>query len=931
MSATSRTTTISIAPKTHETFLNLTAQEITWAKEAGFLKPETLTGSTSAILGNYRNRVMRDINLDVNGVARAAPTSLAQEKLTLLTQAQDALAELARLERCVNTDQVAGKIRFYKAKLKELTGDNLSQHLVEICNHDLPIKEFIKHQTLAILTWLSQANRELVGKTGNFMWGDFNNFVEDGIQHAKDYQFPLSVQPSAEHDLRLEEESSVTTDAGDGLTIEETGPQKTYAVRASDYMGAKAHDENELRSLLRYLKYKHHQEERPDTHETLPRWKSGKWNLFNAWRRLTGPDQPWNDLGLIGNIWTSFVKLNAYAADSLVGFFSGLILGKPFDWFRKKHNFQLHKNDKDAGCSPTELQEQEILNSSIRTSVMNKVGSLMRRGGIQLGLSIWSIPKNLWGVAQDLWTEIRLSTTGSTTADFNSIVKAQLSQSSQATLNPVGPRTVWEASAQESKGTEAKSLPLETLQISHPLDPYENKDLLGMTVSGLKGFVDLFGHNIYAKHPTLGLLFTLSYGMGLLPLIAPKLGAHLLSKEYVHFIQTMKEVTDKGDSIFSKAGVSFLNAKLNTAGFELISDGFNSWTVKGLNNFRQDPATASAVIMMAYLGGHFYTHANLDGHSFPGAHTLAEETGSVPAFTEAFVGAKLFTILFGMFSSRAQTHETLTKKDIDLAVAQAQDESRMLGSQAGSISPLLDILKIFHQLPTLSHREKAVICDHIGGLYGFNSEISRLIQAKCNETAKESYATRSIKHLFDYVGTLIRLPVAFGFMLGRLWCMDRKEATRPLRRVLSHLKDLLIDSYARVSTATVGVLSVVGSIFWRGVRVATGIAHRCRTVGSALLTRCRELMNKESHVDQEKVDAYARVSLSSHWFAESLSNGTKACLGVHVAQAHSQVNPSLGRFAHIFGPTETARQASASKSRGNSMATTASTGVATGF
>jgi hypothetical protein len=213
---------------------------------------------------------------------------------------------------------------------------------------------------------------------------------------------------------------------------------------------------------------------------------------------------------------------------------------------------------------------------------------------------------------------------------------------------------------EEEKSEEAEEN-LSYAQPAIPLTPYQSHGVLNGGVTGFNEFVDLFGHNMFAKHPFTATLSTGGAAVSFLAFFATPLAIKLLGKGYVKFLQDQGYIWTKDLFSASMAG-SFTNFKLIGAVVEGIEHGPDSWLSRGISHILNDPAKTITYTTLAWAIGYSLVYLiNIPGLS----EELKAHIGDPPQLSEIFGGAKIGIIAYHLFSNPHEASETARKNYID--------------------------------------------------------------------------------------------------------------------------------------------------------------------------------------------------------------------------------------------------------------------------
>ncbi len=174
----------------------------------------------------------------------------------------------------------------------------------------------------------------------------------------------------------------------------------------------------------------------------------------------------------------------------------------------------------------------------------------------------------------------------------------------------------------------------------HHLSGGEWNDILNAGAHGGKAFLEVFTHNVHAKHSFLGLIFNSMYFLGGMAILMPQLISPITGQDFITLSKTLGGALANGTS-GQAISSGFTLAKGVTAAFEALLDGRDSWVIKGLDSLAQDPSDAIILSGLAVAIGFGMVNCPVPGLQ----EKLREELGTVPQLGLGFVGAKTVAVL----------------------------------------------------------------------------------------------------------------------------------------------------------------------------------------------------------------------------------------------------------------------------------------------
>ncbi|NCX93185.1 MAG: hypothetical protein EBX40_00700, partial [Gammaproteobacteria bacterium] len=380
----------------------------------------------------------------------------------------------------------------------------------------------------------------------------------------------------------------------------------------------------------------------------------------------------------------------------------------------------------------------------------------------------------------------------------------------------------------------------EALRLPYHLDAYQGRNVLKGLSRGTQEFYDLFGLNLFAMHPMTGVVFTLTYGAALMPFLMPKVASHILPGFWNQWVLMLGKWSASGTASMAVAS-AFLNAKLAAMVLEQGLNGWNSWVIKGLRDFGDDPAFATIVLGASFALGHALVHG-VDGVKIPAlSNWAAEDIGTVPAIAETFVGLKGAAAIAGLLNvsgaKRAEAREvileglkreirekpilglpTLTDAELNQRLnafvqnieneasaklisktrqsnpsiryggaVQIRDFGSMKNLKSNpekleQVDEFMSFLWVHHdRLHQLSNAHRHQVYQLACEYWGENSRTTRSVYAQLYNARPVSYLEGSVRHLFRYLNATSALIVSILALPMRAmvsWCIREIHPTK---------------------------------------------------------------------------------------------------------------------------------------------------------
>ncbi|KTC77105.1 hypothetical protein [Legionella brunensis] len=167
----------------------------------------------------------------------------------------------------------------------------------------------------------------------------------------------------------------------------------------------------------------------------------------------------------------------------------------------------------------------------------------------------------------------------------------------------------------------------------------EQNDILTVMVRGFDGFSSVFTHNIYAKDPVAGLVFTAAYAAGAAAIFYPAVGSAVFGSSYVNWFSNFSYGMGAGKFAAAIGGGSTQAQAFATA-WDTLMHGPNGLGVTVATQIAEDPLTYASYFVVAYTLGYVLVNG-VNGHEIPGLSAiLKEDLGTTPEASYPFIGGK---------------------------------------------------------------------------------------------------------------------------------------------------------------------------------------------------------------------------------------------------------------------------------------------------
>ncbi|CEG57485.1 hypothetical protein [Legionella fallonii] len=181
--------------------------------------------------------------------------------------------------------------------------------------------------------------------------------------------------------------------------------------------------------------------------------------------------------------------------------------------------------------------------------------------------------------------------------------------------------------------------------VEYALTAGEQNDILTAMARGLNDFAAVFSHNLYAKDPIGGLVFTAAFAVGAGAIYLPTATASVFGTAYVNCFSNFAYSLGSSKLTALVSGGS-TQAQLLATGWDSLMHGPSGLATNALYKVGEDPLTVGAYIATATGIG--YVLANgIAGYPIPIiSDFLKEDLGPSPETSYPFIGAKVALLLY---------------------------------------------------------------------------------------------------------------------------------------------------------------------------------------------------------------------------------------------------------------------------------------------
>ena len=794
---------ISKNEKPHAVLWKTSPDKLKSAVRWGIVRTESITGKVISSLGKYRVSAHERI-------AKGMMSNTQDLKLRLVDLYQDRFEALQALESLANTNCTKDQYQFVlesyivqlevisrqlEARFNDSILNQLNTGAIDQLKKDLAadisrakaylqsleekdslksnnrargvdsILEFVKRQMTYNLYELQGINQDLT--YSNKRWfaltrGELNDYIEDARKEIDDHQADLRNAVTAKHH---------------GLYSPDPEAKVCYDFSADDLTSERE------RQVLLAISFIEGWDKVENSHSAIPGITNGEYSEELSLITATNWQRHRN--------FITFLKSTAYFLLNTIK--SVILPTHPWEeesWTNK--NFHLYAKtlrDKAKPNNPLWFKPYYFL-SSIAYAVID-IFKGIRTVGSQLIVKMPADIINDWNSSKKLLTYPQV-------IEQAEKEMAKIKDTEEARLKEL----LWD--------TIETSAPTSLLARSeYHLSAGEANDILTATIRGLNGFSSFFTHEIYAKDPVAGLLFTAAYAVGGAAIFAPTLSTAVLGSTYVAWFSNASYAMGSTPLAAAIAGGSS-QAQITAAFWDLLMRGPNSTGANAVKQVLQDPLTIGAYIGAAYGLG--YILANGIGHPIPWlSDTLKEDSGSVPETNYPILGGKLAIIAYELLASHG-THPyhpveiSYNGKELDAYphIELTKDDKKIIARMA----TIFWLSQNASTLPKLNSNTLFNIAQQIDDLFPPEDAVS--LKKILYPEKERSIAYQLFAIPFTYIPALLRLATAV-IMSGVAWLVDNPKPFQPIKHASTALNHKITKDLSRLIVAGAGAVHLISN------------------------------------------------------------------------------------------------------------------------
>jgi hypothetical protein len=764
------------------------AEKLKNAARWGIVKTHSITGKVIGTLGQYRIAAH-------TRVAKGLESNSQAVKLKLLDVFQDRFEALEGIESLSNknntADEYSEAIAFYTAKLKaiqmrldtdfaninssgfdktsleQIKGDidadikrassyyaslkdeaSLRAHNRTRGQHS--VMEFVKEQMIHGLYELQGINQDISysnQRTFALTRGEFNDFIEDARKDIDDHQADLRNAVTAKHH---------------GLYSADNNALLTYDFSADELTPAR---EREVLLAVSFIEgwdtLTSGKDERPSVvsnasgEETLVVIAATKWRTHR-------------------NLIARLKSFGFYLLTIAKGIF---ISTKPWDeeaW--SNNDFHLVAKDLRARARPNEPIWRKPVQffKQIGRAAVDIVNGVYNFGA-ELVIRMPVEVVNDWQSSQKLSFSLK------ETLDTASLAVKKISDFEEARLAYVLNKCGYKANQTISESTSKLAT------VEYALTAGEQNDILTAMVRGLNGFGSFFSHELYAKDPVAGLLFTMAYLVGAGAIYMPGYTSSVFGSGYVNWFSNFSYSMGSSKLAAAVAGGSS-QGEIFAVGWDSVAHGPSGMVMNALYQAGEDPLTSGAYFFAAYGLGYLLVNG-IAGHPIPWlSEHLKADLGSAPEAGYPIIGAKFAVMGYEslMIEHPENTHQ------LELSV-HGHELDKLFSQLSDADKRAIDRFILVHWLsanadvlPKLESKQLVAISRQINALC--SKEESESLNKLMHPQTPASIAFQLFYIPLSYIPAVLRVGLSVILSLAAL-VVGNPHPFEPFKKAATYLKD----------------------------------------------------------------------------------------------------------------------------------------------
>lgn len=420
----------------------------------------------------------------------------------------------------------------------------------------------------------------------------------------------------------------------------------------------------------------------------------------------------------------------------------------------------------------------------------------------------------------------------------------------------------------------------------------EQNDIITAMVRGFDGFVSVFTHNIYAKDPVGGLLFTTAYAAGAGAIFCPAFASTVFGAGYVNWFTHFSYSMGSGKFAAALAGGS-TQAQVFATGWDTAVHGPNSSGISVTMQIAEDPLTYSAYFALAYGLGYVLVNG-INGHKIPVlSDILREDLGSTPDASYPFIGGKFALGSYELF--HRDSTEDLHPARIKFNGTEYKNYPNPGNEQV--INRFLLALWLSKHAETLPKLDSDMLFElerHLDRL--FLAEEAASLKKILYPEKEFSIAFQLFSIPFSYIPAICRFSLAF-ILSPIAWFMGNPEPAQPIKRASR-------DLYTKISRDLNRLLIAGSQFIYLCFKVMTSPVKALAFTVNMLISRIAALVDLIlSHSIHQK---FARVHAFFNKFGEWMypARSIKSVVIAHPVHTIKEIEHSYKRMLEQFEITQ---------------------------
>lgn len=329
--------------------------------------------------------------------------------------------------------------------------------------------------------------------------------------------------------------------------------------------------------------------------------------------------------------------------------------------------------------------------------------------------------------------------------------------------------------------------------VEYELSSGEFNDIFNSMVRGVNGFSSVFTHNIYAKDPVGGVVFTATYLVGIGMIYLPAYSASIFGSAFVNAFSNLSYAMASSPLGAAVAGGSTL-AEIAAVFWDGLAHGSSGIAATTFYQFGEDPLTIGAYCVAAYTLGYFLVNG-VAGYKIPWlSHLLQEDLGSDPSTGYPLIGAKFAVMLYETLVAHLVKHH----EQPDLVALRQEPATNMAPERECMVQrfKLVSWLTVqAKMLPKLQVADKLALARQMDVL--FSKEESRSLKKLLYPESHPSIAFQVFSVPLSYIPAVLRFMISPALSLVA-WIKGNSNPAEPVRRAGTFLVDKIKKDLSRL-------------------------------------------------------------------------------------------------------------------------------------